>query len=198
MRPQVFLIAPTKGLPASPYPLLHYSMALSFPDASSAHDLFSLNNWITQWVFRYGKTQPSHYHSRTHECMAVLSGKALIRFGGSNGQVLRAKAGDVFVIPAGVSHQTFDTVPEADFALLTPGEGRGIPGTEGEVRNALQSLTLDGFTMLGAYPTGGKWDFCTEEDEMDSEEIWKVPVPAKDPVVGVDQEGLVGLWTARK
>lgn len=105
--------------------------------------MFTQNGWDVQWIFRYGQTQLSHYHSKAHECMAVLSGTARIRFGvadtledldqntyGSaweNGGIeVAAEAGDVLIIPAGVAHKTYDTKPEAEFKLLTPGTGHGI------------------------------------------------------------------------
>jgi uncharacterized protein YjlB len=52
----------------------------------------------------------SHYHSTTHEGLAVFRGNAHLRFGISNddnvsdGVELNVKFGDVIVIPAGVAH----------------------------------------------------------------------------------------------
>lgn len=68
----------------------------------------------------------SHYHSTTHEGLAVFRGNARLRFGVSNddnaseGVELNVKVGDVIVIPAGVAH----------CALTESG----------------------GFTMVGSYP----------------------------------------------
>jgi uncharacterized protein YjlB len=55
-----------------------------------------------------------HYHSTTHEGLAVFRGKAHLRFGVSdddnadNAVELHVKVGDVIVIPAGVAHCALD------------------------------------------------------------------------------------------
>ncbi|KAL3455865.1 hypothetical protein BJX64DRAFT_281775 [Aspergillus heterothallicus] len=143
--------------------------------------------------------------------MAVLSGTATIRFGVADtsddlaknthghaweegGVMVQACAGDVFVIPAGVAHKTFNAQPEKEFALLTPGKGHGIEvsgGKEEDVRRALGRTELSGFTMMGAY-SGGEWDFVMRGGEY--ERVWGVPKPLLDPVFGDAEEGLVGTW----
>lgn len=183
MAPEVrtYHLPPTQLIPNSPQPLLHYPNLLKDPatfTAASIHDTFAANGWRTQWIFRYGSTQRSHYHSSAHECMAVLSGSATIRFGVADtlddmdanthgdareagGIELEANAGDVFILPAGTAHKTFDTQPKAEFALLTPGDAHRIGESEPVVREALENTKLDGFTMIGAYPVGGgEWDFA--------------------------------------
>lgn len=206
-------LPPTRLIPNSPFPLLHYPGFLAERvncSAPKAYDLFSSNGWQVQWIFRYGDTQEAHYHSAAHECMAVLSGEATIRFGVADtdedlekntyghsweqgGIELHARAGDVFVLPAGTSHKTYRTKPSGSFALLTPGEGRQI--TANSTRDALADIELTGFTMIGAYPTGSQWDFMRGgEDHVDFERVWSVPKPDKDPVVGQDPAGLCGRW----
>lgn len=218
-RPTVhaYHLPPTRLIPNSPYPLLHYPGLLSGAGActpTSVRDLFASNDWETHWIFRYGATQRSHYHSRAHECMAVLSGRARIRFGvadtsedmGENthgaaheagGVTLAAEKGDVFLIPAGVSHKTYAATPEESFALLTPGDGHGIAGED--AREALERIELSGFTMMGAYPQGGDWDSCVGgEHEGRMEECWKVAKPGRDPVLGDAEEGVKGLWKEKE
>lgn len=208
-----YQLPPTKLIPNSPRPLLHYPGFLSNKEeitAAKVHDLYSNNGWQTQWIFRYGPTQTSHYHSQAHECMTVLTGEATIRFGvadtsddldesthGSgqeNGGIeLHAKAGDVFVLPAGTAHKTFDTTP-GTFALLTPGDGHGIAAED--ARQALSNIELTGFTMIGSYPrNGGGWDFAKGgENEGEYEKVWAVPMPEHDPVMGDAQDGLLQTW----
>lgn len=141
--------------------------------------------------------------------MAVLSGTATIRFGVADtdpdlersthgdakedgGVEIHAQAGDVFILPAGTAHKTHDTTP-AEFALLTPGNGRGIDADN--PLEALEKIKLDGFTMLGAYPHGAHWDYATGgEDAGHYDKVWNVPKPEHDPVLGQDEMGLVGLW----
>ena len=213
-------LPPTSLIPNSPQPLLHYPGLLSNKEtlnAAKVHDLYTANGWETKWIFRYGPTQDSHYHSQAHECMTVLSGTARIRFGVADtssdleesthgdgkepgGVEIDAKAGDVFVIPAGTAHKTFDTTKGSEFALLTPGGGHQIvPRKEGQsVRDTLANIELNGFTMMGAYPMGGgDWDFAVGgENKGEYEKVWGVPKPGKDPILGSAEEGLVGMWTS--
>ncbi|KAK7739621.1 hypothetical protein SLS62_011239 [Diatrype stigma] len=189
-------LSPTDRIPNSPRPLLHYKDVLARGAATgpAAHcdpaevwDLFQANGWRVEWIFRYGPTQLSHYHSRAHECMAVLSGTATIRFGVADtsddlaentyggaredgGIEVEAEAGDVFVIPAGVAHKTYNTRPENEFKLLTPGKGHGIEAAD--ARQALADVELSGYTMMGAY-SGGDWDFV--ESGGNFEQVWAIP-----------------------
>jgi len=63
-----------------------------------------------------------------------------------------------FVILAGVAHKTFNTHPADEFKLLTPSNGHQIGALD--ERGTLGELELSGFTMLGADPEGGIWDFA--------------------------------------
>ncbi|PPJ50883.1 hypothetical protein CBER1_07081 [Cercospora berteroae] len=218
---KIYHLPPTPLIPNNPYPLLHYPGLLtqkhhqspSTYDPSTVYQLFHSNNWLVQWIFRYGSTQQSHYHSAAHECMAVLSGTATIRFGVADtssdleanthgeawekgGIEIQAKAGDVFVLPAGLAHKTFDTKPEAEFGLLTPGRDENWIAKVEDPSEVLKGIKLEGFTMLGAYPVGSAWDFAVgqEDDGKHFRDVWKVPKPERDPVLGTSGEGLVGLW----
>lgn len=212
-----YRLPPTALIPNSPYPLLHYpgllKSQLKTPSdniAPQVYELFLQNGWKTHWIFRYGHTQESHYHRQSHETMAVLSGSATIRFGVADtdpdleasthggakedgGVEIHAEAGDVFILPAGTAHKTHDTSPAAEFALLTPGNSNGVEAEDPVA--ALREIKLSGFTMLGAYPDGRRWDYATGgEDAGHYESVWGVPRPELDPVLGRDQEGLCGLW----
>lgn len=209
---KAYYIKPTKLVPNSHLPLLHYRQAFKTKTSLSGDvfDTFSTNGWETQWINRYGPTQPSHYHSAAHECMAVLSGHATIRFGvadlsddldanttGSSwedgGIELQAQTGDVFVIPAGVAHKTYNASPTASFETLTPGGGKSIAAAD--VRSTIDNTQLSGFTMLGAYPFGSSWDFKTGDSDHESwEKIWSVEKPRLDPILGETSGGLCTLW----
>ena len=140
--------------------------------------------------------------------MAVLSGSATIRFGvadmssdtGTDTSLkeggcieVTAEVGDVFIIPAGVSHKTFDAVPASEMKLLTPGDGHHIDAED--LIKALKDIEISGFTMLGAYPQGCVWDFAVDGQHCRRfEEIWSVPKPDSDPVFRHAESGLCGLW----
>lgn len=203
----------TRLIPNSPQPLLHYKGLLSEserrPENIDRH--FTQHHWKTQWIFRYGPTQGSHYHSRVHECMTVLSGTARIRFGVADldddlatntwggahepgGLELEVEAGDALIIPAGVAHKTYNTSPGEAFSLLTPGKGRGVQAEN--VYEALSNVELTGFTMMGAYPRNCiDWDFSRGgEDLHNFRASWEVAKPDLDPFLGTDNQGLCGRW----
>ncbi|KAL0935588.1 FAD-dependent pyridine nucleotide-disulfide oxidoreductase [Colletotrichum truncatum] len=203
---------PTDLIPNSPRPLLHYKNVIpkvphkSHCSPAQVWERFTHNGWDVQWIFRYGPTQLSHFHSKAHECMAVLSGTARIRFGVADtsedldkntyesaweqgGVEIEAEAGDVFVIPAGVAHKTYNTKPEADLKLLSPGRAHGIEADD--PKEALSKVELSGYTMLGAY-CGGEWDFVVGGG--DYEKCWAVPKPKYDPVFRDSEKGLCKTW----
>ncbi len=64
--------------------------------------LFTQNGWPAAW--RNGLYDVHHYHSTAHEVLGVYSGWVEACFGGPGGEMLKAAAGDMIVIPAGVSH----------------------------------------------------------------------------------------------
>ncbi|KAK4622055.1 hypothetical protein CLAFUW4_07292 [Fulvia fulva] len=213
-------LKPTSLIPNSPYPLLHYKglMSSHIPSnsgkLSSIHNLYTSNSWVTHWIFRYGPTQLSHYHSHAHECMTVLSGTATIRFGVADtsedmdentykgqweegGIEVTAHAGDVFIIPVGVAHKTYNPSPTSpEVKLLTPGTGKGVEAAD--PAKALDAIELEGFTMMGCYPEGQTWDFAVGMEPREFKEVWSVPKPRRDPVLGDGEEGLVGLWRERE
>jgi uncharacterized protein YjlB len=135
--------------------------------------------------------------------MVVLTGTARIRFGVADvsdstspestseegGIELEANAGDVFILPAGTAHKTYETSPAASLKLLTPGDGHAVD-LEG-----LEGVELEGFTMMGAYPEGSHWDHAVGgESEGVYQQVWDVAKPERDPVLGDGEEGISGLW----
>lgn len=209
-------LSETQRIPNSHLPLLHCKKALDHNPTSpavaavAAYDTFKKNGWDIQWLVQYGYTQRSHYHSTTHEAMAVLSGQATIRFGVADlsdddeenttggkwedgGIELQAEVGDVFIIPAGVAHKTYDTKPRAPFKRLTHGDGSRIESND--PRGLLAGIEAEGFTMLGAYPRGGVHDFVVEDTSKEGHKLaWSVPRPPLDPILGDSPEGICGTW----
>jgi uncharacterized protein YjlB len=89
------------------WPLLLYQSCVRLPKncdpAAVFEALFAKNGWGKSW--RNGVYDFVHYHSRTHEVLAVARGKARIQFGGPKGRIVQVKAGDAAVLPAGTGHQ---------------------------------------------------------------------------------------------
>lgn len=212
-----YYFKPTSNIPNSPRPLIHYKSV--FPVESGVcsqveiYETFIRNGWDVNWIFSYGPTQASHFHSSAHEVMAVMSGAATIRFGVADlsddlhestfgsahedgGIELAAAPGDVFLVPAGVAHKTYNAVPENTLTLLTPGNGHGF-GSDDPIKT-LEEIQLVGFTMIGAY-AGGDWDFVTNRHELNKvgatfEDTWGTRRPKLDPVFGEELQGLNVLW----
>ena len=87
-------------------PLVIYRGAVRLPDdldpAAVFEELFKSDGWGDSW--RDGVYDYVHYHSR-NEALGIASGEGKVQFGGHRGRVLRLKAGDVAVPPAGTGHQ---------------------------------------------------------------------------------------------
>lgn len=108
-KPLTFSFQDDGAVPNHPrWPMLVYKSAL---DLSSSRDpegeiekLFSTNGWgHGQW--RNGIYPFAHYHSKIHEVLGIARGRATVRFGGDQGEVLELEPGDVAVLPAGTGHQ---------------------------------------------------------------------------------------------
>ncbi|KAK4541672.1 hypothetical protein LTR36_007816 [Oleoguttula mirabilis] len=113
-------------------PLLIYRSA--FPSGTGAAQiekhLASVGVVTPQW--RYTMYSTSHFHSTSHEVLAIASGQARLCFGHEENPgcvEVGVGRGDVVVVPAGVAHRLVEDV-----------EG--------------------GFEMVGCYPKGSSWDMC--------------------------------------
>lgn len=100
----------------------------------------------------------SHFHSTSHEVLAVSRGRAKLCFGHEeNPERVEplVEKGDVMVVPAGVAHR-----------LLEDLEG--------------------GFEMVGSYPKGASWDMCYGR-EGEEKKVWGIKGLGwfeRDPVYG--------------
>lgn len=72
--------------------------------------LFTAHQWPAAW--RNGLYDFHHYHSTAHEVLGIYSGWVEACFGGPGGLVMKAEAGDVIIIPAGVSHCNVGQSPD--------------------------------------------------------------------------------------
>src|SRR3954463_3340995 len=153
-------------VPNSKWPLLAYRKAVSLGKGDPAallEEIFQANGWDDCW--RGGVYFYVHYHSRIHETLGIARGNGLFRLGGNKGKSLKASAGDVLVIPAGVGHECL----KASKDLLVV--GAFLPsGSYDERRGSYQEL------------------------QAGRKSAAKVRIPAKDPLFGADG-GLRQIWT---
>lgn len=92
-----------EAIPNNPdLPLVIYREAFNGQLKYDIKETFAKNGWSGAWtngVFTY-----HHYHSVSHEVLAVIEGSATLIFGGPEGKEVKVQKGDIIIIPAGVGH----------------------------------------------------------------------------------------------
>ncbi len=128
--------------------------------AGGARDLFAEHGWGGSWVD--GVYGYHHFHSTSHEVLAVVAGRATVELGGPQGKAFEVSAGDVIVLPAGTGHRLASS--DAAFSVV----GAYPEGQE------------DFDVLRGDDPA---------EVEAASERIVALGAPAQDPIGG---DGVAG------
>jgi uncharacterized protein YjlB len=170
-KPNVFRFADDGIIPNNPdLPLLLYRSPVQLAGASDPaalfEEIFAHNGWKDSW--RNGIYDFVHYHSRTHEVLGIARGHATARFGGARGRILKLKAGDVVILPAGTGHERLD-----------------------DGNNDL--LVVGAYPPFGKYD---ECRGSPDEHDRTVRTVRKVATPRKDPVYG-SHGPLTRLW-ARK
>ncbi len=169
-QPQQYFISANGIFPNNILPVLYYPGGLELPllfSAMHVKKIFEKNDWGNNW--RNGIYTYHHYHSITHEVMAIITGKTRLLLGGDNGLELTVQKGDILVIPAGVAHKNLWN--EKDVIAIG-----GYPGGKNYDMN---------------YGNPG------ERPAADNN-IKKLPIPFTDPLFG-NANGLPKIWkTARQ
>lgn len=162
-----FLFEDNGLVPNSALPLIVRRGAIqpSSPDPGRAFEAtFAKNGWTN--AQREGIESYHHYHANAHEVLGIASGSGTVKFGGENGEIIALTAGDVVVVPAGISH-----------ALLI----------------ASDDLLVIGAYAGGREPNEMRDDPKLIASARQSTQ--NVPLPQADPVDGADGP-LMKLWTA--
>lgn len=128
-------------------------------------EVLESNGWSNAW--QDGVYDYHHYHSITHEVLAVIEGSTRIQFGGPSGISLLVEKGDVIIIPAGVAHKNLGG--EENFKVV----GAYPDGKD--------------YDMNYGKP---------EERAKAEENIKNVPLPESDPVFGVSG-ALIKEWVSQ-
>lgn len=162
-------VLPDDGaFPNNALPILLYKQAIEPPgsDPAAAFErTFEANGWGGAW--RNGIYDYHHYHSTAHEVLGIARGRVTVHLGGPNGKVFDLEAGDVAVLPAGVSHKNLDA---SDDLLVV---GAYPAGQEPDMN----------YGRPGERPRA-------------DEKIARVPPPEADPVFGRDGP-LIVRWRPR-
>jgi uncharacterized protein YjlB len=144
VQPEAIVFRDDGSIPNSKLPLLLYRRAFA-PDTPELAEVieqrFAANDWTGSWrasVFPF-----HHYHSTTHEVLAVYRGAATLQLGGELGQTFDVKPGDVIVIPAGVGHKRLESSADFNVVGAYPGGRRWdlLRGTPGERPLADRNIT---------------------------------------------------------
>jgi uncharacterized protein YjlB len=130
-------------IPNNPLPLLLYKHAVDIggrDPGQAIEDLFERHGWGDRW--RNGIFDYQHYHATVHEALGVARGRAMVLFGGEQGEAIELTPGDVAVLPAGTGHKCL--FASHDFSVV----GAYPPGPKMQVtrptpdnyRKALQTI----------------------------------------------------------
>lgn len=148
---------PNGMLPNSRFPLLVHRNGIPGGGADAVQARFRGNGWLNNWRYPGVYSYP-HFHSTTHECLGVATGWMEVELFGKGGLRMRVNAGDVIVMPAGVSHSM---VGQSDDVLMVGGypDGRDWDNMQEE--------------------------HLTEElRRAAAKRIMMLPIPPRDPVTG--------------
>ena len=116
MELEAWTAPPGDRIPNHPrFPVLVYRGVEGVAEsAESARDLFAEHGWGGSWVD--GVFPFHHFHSTSHEVLAVVAGGATLELGGPQGTRFDVSAGDVLVLPAGTGHRRASS--DAAFTVL--------------------------------------------------------------------------------
>jgi uncharacterized protein YjlB len=155
--------------PNSELPVLLYKRALKIPlffAALQVKKLLQKHHYTNNW--RNGIYTYHHYHSNTHEVMAVIKGHTTLLLGGDKGRKVKIEKGDVILIPAGVAHKNL--------------------GKEKDV------ICIGGYPQGRDY----NMNYGKKEERPDADEkIAKVKIPRYDPVTG-QRDPMNTIWKKKR
>ncbi|RAH77850.1 hypothetical protein BO86DRAFT_422017 [Aspergillus japonicus CBS 114.51] len=165
--PELYPIPSTRHSPNSPFPVI-------------------TSEWVHGGHWKIGGEKVAatpHYHGTTHEAYTVLRGSGTYLLGRSTldpetdwngnpvGMKFVARAGDVFVFPAGVTHYVTETEDEYEIIGFYSLNDRNSRENPYDMEYALESV---------------------EETEKKRVLCRQVPVPLHDPIYGT--EGIPRIW----
>jgi uncharacterized protein YjlB len=94
--------------------LVYHGVDAAAAGADAVRATFADHGWGGSWVD--GVFSFHHFHSTSHEALAVVAGRATLELGGPQGEAFDVAAGDVLVLPAGTGHRRASA--DADFTVV--------------------------------------------------------------------------------
>jgi uncharacterized protein YjlB len=110
-KPEAYTSKPVGMLPNSRFPLLVHREAVPGGGVEEVLARFRQNGWLNNWRYPGIYTYP-HFHSTTHESLGCATGWMEVELFGRGGVRVRVAAGDIILMPAGVSHQMVGASPD--------------------------------------------------------------------------------------
>lgn len=106
MQTETYHSAPNSKLPNNRLPVLIHRNAIPNGGVDAVISRFRQNGWSNNWSYP-GIYTYAHFHSTTHECLGCASGwmELSLSVGADGWSQHRLSAGDVIVLPAGLSHE---------------------------------------------------------------------------------------------
>lgn len=148
---------PSGMLPNSRFPLLVHRNAVPGGGEQAVLDRLRTNGWLNNWRYP-GIYTYHHFHSTTHECLGCARGWMDVVLFGEGGALVRVEAGDIVVLPAGVSHCM--TEKSDDIQMVG-----GYP--DGRDWDNCQQAKL-----------------TQDQHQQAAKRIMMLPIPPKDPATG--------------
>lgn len=148
---------PKGFVPNSRLPLLVHRGAVPGGGEDALIARFRENGWLNNWRYP-GVYTYAHFHSTTHECLGCAGGWMDVVLFGEGGVRVRVEAGDVIVLPAGVSHVM---VGHSDDVMMVG----GYP--DGRDWDNIEEARLDDASFRAA-----------------AKRIMMLPIPSRDPATG--------------
>jgi uncharacterized protein YjlB len=115
-QPETFRPPPGEQIPNNPrFPVLVYrGVAAALDGPAAVVELYGRHGWGGTWTD--GVFEFHHFHSTSHEVLAVVAGSATLELGGPQGEAFDVTAGDVLVLPAGTGHRR--ATARGDFTVV--------------------------------------------------------------------------------
>ena len=109
MTAEAYTSKPEGKIPNSRFPLLVHRNAIPGGGTEAVKMRFRETGWGNNWEYP-GVYHYPHFHSTSHECLGCAQGwmEFNLSVGESGWTRVRIEAGDVIVMPAGVSHEHVD------------------------------------------------------------------------------------------
>jgi len=106
MQTEAYTSKPQGLIPNSRFPLLVHRGAVPGGGTEAVKARFKGNGWGNNWEYP-GVYHYAHFHSTSHECLGCAAGwrEFNLSVGEGGWTKVRVEAGDVIVMPAGVSHE---------------------------------------------------------------------------------------------